>query len=96
MKNTHTSSRTMKRKLLTIKGHLRPYRSAAIPKMTDPTDRNMRTRVIPQVISVLVLPNVSARSSTVNETVKKSNASHVYNTLSVSFAFPSQVSVASR
>jgi len=42
-----------------------------------PTDLNMRTRVIPQVISLLAFPNVLARFETVKETVKKSNASHV-------------------
>lgn len=35
----------------------------------------MRTKVIPQVMSVLDLPKVSARSDTVKETVKKSKAS---------------------
>lgn len=54
------------------KGHFRPYRSLAIPKVMDPTDRNMRTRVIPHVISFLDLPKVSARSVTVNDTLKKS------------------------
>jgi hypothetical protein len=43
--------------------------------MVEPTDRNMSTNVIPQVMSVLVLPKVSARSATVNDTVKKSKAS---------------------
>lgn len=38
---------------------------------------NISTKVIPQVISVVVLPNVSARSETVRETVKKSKASQV-------------------
>jgi hypothetical protein len=42
---------------------------------TTPTYIN--TSVIPQVISLVDFPNVSARSDTVNETVKKSNASHV-------------------
>ncbi len=46
--------------------------------MMEPTDRNIRTRVIPQVIWVVVLPKVSARSDTVSETVKKSKASQVY------------------
>lgn len=73
----HTSSRTIKRRLLTTNGHLRPYRSEAIPKATAPTERNMRTRVMPHVMSVFVLPNCSARFSTVSETVKKSNASQV-------------------
>ena len=43
--------------------------------MVDPTDRNINTSVIPQVMSVLVFPKVSARSETVRETVKKSKAS---------------------
>lgn len=33
----HTSSRMMKRTLLTTKGHFLPYRSAAMPKRMDPT-----------------------------------------------------------
>jgi hypothetical protein len=45
--------------------------------MIEPTDRNMRTSVIPQVIWVVVLPKVSARPDTVSETVKKSKASQV-------------------
>ena len=44
----------------------------------DPTDLNISTRVIPQVISVLLFLNVLARSVTVRETVKKSKASHVH------------------
>lgn len=62
----------MKRTLLATNGHLRPYLSAAIPKMMAPTDRNISTRVIPHVISVFDRSNVSARLVTVNETVKKS------------------------
>jgi hypothetical protein len=46
--------------------------------MMEPTDRSISTRVMPQVMSVLVLSNVSASCSTVSETVKKSNASHVH------------------
>jgi hypothetical protein len=46
--------------------------------MVDPTLLNINTRVIPQVMSVLLLLNVSARSPTVNDTVKKSNASQVH------------------
>lgn len=34
---------------------------------------------MPHVMSVTVLPNVSARSLVVRETVKKSKASHVYS-----------------
>lgn len=37
----------------------------------------MSTRVMPQVMSVLDLPNSSERSETVKETVKKSNESQV-------------------
>lgn len=60
-----TSSRIMNKTLLTMNGHLRPYRSAAIPKRIEPTDRNISTRVIPQVISVLVLlVSVSSRKPT--------------------------------
>lgn len=76
LQNPVPSSSTINSALLTMNGHLRPYRSAANPKMILPTDRNMSTRVIPQVISAFVLPNVSARFSTVSETVKKSKASH--------------------
>jgi hypothetical protein len=43
----------------------------------EPMDRNMRTSVIPHVMSVLVLPNVLLRLVTERETEKKSNASHV-------------------
>lgn len=68
----------MKRKLFTTKGHLRPYRSAARPKAMAPTDLNISTSVMPHVICVVVLPNSSARSSTVKLTVKKSKASHDY------------------
>ena len=57
--------------------HLRPYRSAAIPKIVDPTERNMSTRVIPHVICVVDLSNCFARSLTVRDTVKKSKASQV-------------------
>lgn len=37
----------------------------------------MRTRVMPQVISVTELSNSAANSLVVSETVKKSNESHV-------------------
>lgn len=67
----------MKSKLFTINGHLRPYRSAAIPNAMEPTDRNMSTSVMPQVMSVLDLPKSSLKSVTVSETVKKSKASQV-------------------
>lgn len=67
----------MKRMLFTTKGHLRPQRSDAIPNVMAPTDRSMSTRVIPQVISEMDLSNVSANPEAVNETVKKSKASHV-------------------
>jgi hypothetical protein len=66
----------IKRTLLMTNGHFRPYRSAAIPKVIAPTDRSMSTRVMPHVISFLLTSNVSARFSTVKETVKKSKASH--------------------
>jgi hypothetical protein len=46
--------------------------------MTAPTDRNMSTRVMPQVMSVLDLSNCLARFVTVSDTVKKSKASQVY------------------
>lgn len=42
-----------------------------------PGERNMRTRVMPQVMSALERLNWRARSETVRETVKKSKASHV-------------------
>jgi hypothetical protein len=63
------NSRIMKRTLLIIKGHLRPYRSLAIPNMIAPTDLSMRTSVIPQVISLFFLPNCLARSVTVYQVV---------------------------
>lgn len=69
------SSRAMKRMLLKMKGHLRPNRSDQTPKMMAPTDRNMSTRVIPQVISELSLLNSLASGVTVKLTVKKSKAS---------------------
>jgi hypothetical protein len=59
-----------------MNGHFLPYRSAAKPKMILPTDRSIKTRVIPHVMSAFVLSNDSANSVTVSETVKKSNASH--------------------
>lgn len=46
----------------------------------EPTDRNINTKVIPHVMSVFVRPKSFARSDTVKETVKKSNASQVYQT----------------
>lgn len=48
-----------------------------MPNMTDPTLRNISTRVIPHVMSVLDFPKAFASWGTVSETVKKSNASHV-------------------
>ncbi len=45
--------------------------------MVEPTLLNIKTSVIPQVMSVLLLSKVSAKSSTVKETVKKSKASQV-------------------
>lgn len=45
--------------------------------MAAPTERNISTSVMPHVISEIDLSNVLARSVTVSETVKKSNASHV-------------------
>lgn len=65
----------MNRMLFTTKGHLRPYLSAAIPKAIEPTERNISTSVMPQVMSFVVFPNSLARSETVSETVKKSKAS---------------------
>jgi hypothetical protein len=47
-----TNSRTINRTLLATKGHFLPYLSAARPKIMAPTDLNINTRVIPQVISV--------------------------------------------
>lgn len=44
----------------------------AIPNMMAPTDRNIRTRVIPHVISVGLLLSAFASCVTVRETVKKS------------------------
>lgn len=69
----------MKSRLLIMKGHFLPYRSAAIPNRTEPTDRNMRTSVMPQVMSVVDLSKVLDRPLTVRETVKKSKASQVYS-----------------
>lgn len=42
----------------------------------EPIDRSISTKVIPQVMSVVVLLNVSAKSETVSDTVKKSKDSH--------------------
>lgn len=58
-----------------MNGHLRPHLSAAKPKVMAPIERNIRTKVIPQVISALVFPNSFDSAVTVKETVKKSNAS---------------------
>lgn len=58
-----------------MKGHFRPKRSAQRPKINDPTDRNMRTSVIPQVICVFDLWKAAASGVTVKLTVKKSKAS---------------------
>ena len=77
MESLLTSSRIMNKTLFRIKGHFRPYRSEAIPKRIDPTDRNISTSVMPHVMSVLVFPKVSASSATVRDTVKKSKASQV-------------------
>ena len=41
--------------------HFLPYRSAATPKMTAPTDRKRRVRVMAVVISVELLPNCTER-----------------------------------
>lgn len=68
----------MKSKLLTTKGHFRPYLSDASPKVIAPTDLNIRTSVIPHVMSFFVLSNCSARLLTVKLTVKKSKASQVH------------------
>lgn len=65
----------MKRMLLITNGHFLPYLSAAIPKMIEPTDRNISTSVIPHVISVFETLKSVAKSLTVKLTVKKSNAS---------------------
>lgn len=64
--------------LLTTKGHFLPYLSAAKPKVIAPTDLNINTSVIPQVISVFETPKSAAKSLTVKLTVKKSKASHDY------------------
>ena len=58
--------------------HFRPYLSAARPKVIAPTDRSMRTSVIPQVMSALVFLKVVASGVTTRDTVKKSNASQVH------------------
>ena len=50
--------------------------------MMEPTDRNIRTSVMPHEISVLDLPKVSARSERVRLTVKKSKASQLCGVLS--------------
>lgn len=73
----------MNKRLLTIKGHFLPYRSAATPKRILPTDLNMSTRVMPQVMSATDLSKVSAKSLAVRDTVKKSNASQVCRRQSV-------------
>lgn len=66
-----------------MKGHFRPYRSAARPNMMDPTDLIIKTRVMPHVICVVDLSKVSARSATVRLTVKKSNASQDWSQLAL-------------
>lgn len=68
----------MKSRLFTTKGHLRPQRSEAIPKVIAPTLRSIRTRVIPQVMSLISLSNSDASCDVVRETVKKSSASRVH------------------
>lgn len=65
----------MKSTLFQMNGHLRPHLSAAIPKMTAPTDRNISTSVIPHVISDVGRSNCFESCVTVRETVKKSKAS---------------------
>lgn len=67
----------MKRNWFTMKGHFLPHRSDAIPNMIEPTDRSIRTNVMPQVISVTDLSNDLANSVVVKETVKKSKESQV-------------------
>jgi hypothetical protein len=67
----------MNKIIFTTNDHLRFQRSDAIPKIMAPTDLNIRTSVIPQLISGIVLLNVLATSVVVNESVKKSNASQV-------------------
>lgn len=63
-----------------MKGHFLPYLSAAIPKRILPTDRNMSTRVMPQVMSATDLSKVTAKELAVRDTVKKSKASQVCRT----------------
>jgi hypothetical protein len=65
-----TQNRILVCQLLT----LRPYRSAAIPNVTAPTERNISTSVMPHVMSVLERSKASAKSVTVKDTVKKSCA----------------------
>jgi hypothetical protein len=67
----------MNKTLFKMNGHLRPNLSEKRPKMTDPTDLNISTSVMPHVMSVLDLPNASDSSRMVRETVKKSNESQV-------------------
>jgi hypothetical protein len=43
-----------------MKGHLRPQRSEAMPKVIAPTERSIRTRVMPHVMSVTDLSKVLA------------------------------------
>ena len=59
-------------------GHFLPYLSLRIPKIMAPTLRVINVNVIPHVISEFAFPKVSARFSTVRETVKKSKASQVH------------------
>ena len=49
-----------------------------MPKIMEPTERSISTRVMPHEMSALDLPKVVARSPTVRLTVKKSNESHDY------------------
>ena len=60
-----------------ISRRLKNQEIGSIPNTTLPTDLNISTKVMPQVIWEFSLSNCFASCSTVNETVKKSNASQV-------------------
>jgi len=72
----------MRRTKFAMYGYLRPNLSPRIPKMAAPTDRSMSVNVMAHVIAAGSFPNESAIFETVNETLKKSNASYGINSLS--------------
>src|SRR5277367_3604531 len=66
----------MRRTKFAMYGYFLPNLSPRIPKMAAPTDRSINVNVIAHVIAAGSLSNDSAMLETVNETLKKSNASY--------------------